>query len=97
MLNYGPFQDIRTGTNVMYWSMTGFGWGPGVSDSDGALYFGFTDGVQWGGSKGINYYALAVHPGDVTVVPEPISSVLFVTGAAMLTGRWYLRRKINYR
>jgi hypothetical protein len=53
-------------------------------------YFG-TQGVDYKGYNG--YYALAVRPGDVAVVPEPISSILFITGGATLAVRRYIKRK----
>ncbi len=77
LLNRGPFQNI----GGMPWSMTGYAPGPG-SGTDDRLYFIFADGAQWGGGKGGSHEALAVMDG-MAVVPESISSILFLTGGVL--------------
>ncbi len=45
--------------------------------------------VGWGNIAG-QTHAFIMTP---TIVPEPISSILFVTGGTLLAGRRYLKRK----
>ena len=71
-----------------YWSVT-----ESAANPDDAWFFGFSNGAQDYDHKYIGYYAIAVRPGDVAVVPEPISSILFVIGGIVLIGRRYLKRK----
>jgi hypothetical protein len=86
LTNKGPFNNLQ---EAFYWSdeytsNTIYGpWG-----------FYFMKGAQGTEGKGdaYQYYAIAVRPGDVIVVPEPISSTLFIIGAGVLAGRRYFRR-----
>lgn len=85
----GDFQNLQASD---YWSGTEY-----ADEAGSAWRFNTAYGVQEGMSKRKNnLYALAVRPGDVTVVPEPISSVLFVTGGMFLAGRGYIRKKHNH-
>jgi hypothetical protein len=83
-----PFNNIQDGT---YWSSTEY-------SSSFAYHLSFgTGGSVYGGGwqttrpKINSAYAWAVR--DITVVPEPISSILFFTGGSLLAGRRYLKRK----
>lgn len=50
--------------------------------------------IHFGDDATVPYASWAVREGDVpTVVPEPISSTLFVVGGALLAGQRCLRRK----
>lgn len=85
LTNTGDFQNLIA---IQYWSTLS-------SNPSYAWTFNFRYGLQEGTYAGATTFALAVRPGDVAVVPEPISSILFVTGGMLLAGRRYLRKKRN--
>ena len=85
LINKGDFQNLQPD---IYWSGVEYASDPG----NGAWSFTFAYGNHNTVFKTVGYYAIAVRPGDVAVVPEPISSILFLTGGATLIGRQYLRR-----
>jgi hypothetical protein len=90
LTNNGDFQTLQAGG---YWSGTQYAINPG-EETNYAWYFNTNAGDQGYSDKSHTLnYAIAVRPGDVTVVPEPISSILFLTGVATLIVRKYMRRK----
>lgn len=86
LTNTGDFQNLQLRD---YWSGTEYSANPNL-----AWVFNASGGNQnYDFKEGNVTYALAVRPGDVAVVPEPISSILFVTGGTLLAGRRFLKRK----
>lgn len=72
----GPFMNLQGG---WYWSGTEY-----AADTTGAWSFDMMAGTQSAGYKADNsYLGIAVRPFEA-VAPEPVSSVLFITGAATL-------------
>ncbi|MBI5055366.1 MAG: DUF1566 domain-containing protein [Nitrospirae bacterium] len=86
LTNRGNFRELQPG---YYWS--------GTEDAlytDQAWDFNTKTGRQDREWKDAFSFALAVRPGDALaappVAPEPISSILFITGGTLLAGRRYL-------
>lgn len=82
----GDFQNLQP---TYYWTGTTYATNPTQ-----AWDFQFNRGDQFIYDKigNYNFRSMAVMDG-MAVVPEPISSILFLTGGALLTGRKYIRRK----
>jgi len=80
----GVFTNVQAYT---YWSGTEF-------DSTNAWRFSFSSGDQAILGKNYSRYAWAVHDYTPTVVPEPVSSTLFLAGGATLVFRRWIKRKI---
>ena len=82
LTNTGPFSNLQPG---FYWSGTTYA--PSPSD---AWYFYFGYGNQGNFNKTLEFYAWAVRPGDIALVPVPGAVWLF-SGALALLGT--LRRR----
>jgi len=85
----GIFLDVRP---YMYWSGTEDG-----SDPFKAVRFNFSSGSQGTSAKTLARYAWAVRDGDSAppVVPEPLSSALFICGGITLGIQRYIRRRVE--
>lgn len=79
LTNTGGFQNLFS---TYYW--TGVAYGP--ASVDYAWFYGTNGGVQYVNSKFDEFYAWAVHPGDIgtPVVPEPGIWALSLLGAALM-------------
>lgn len=77
LTNSGPFANLQPG---VYWSGTEYA--PATSDAWG---FDFHYGGQGYGGKASGFYAWAVRPGDIALVPVPGAAWLF-GGALTLLG-----------
>ena len=83
--NTGDFQNLFAG---LYWSETEYYPDPGL-----AWHFNSNNGIQGFNVQQRLSYSIAVRDGNVTipVVPEPISSTLFLAGGSMLAFRRFTR------
>ena len=77
LTNSGPFSNVQSDA---YWSAT-----DAPYDSY-AWLFAFNIGYQGTYSNSLNYYAWAVHNGDVSAVPVPAAVWLFGSGLLGLVG-----------
>ena len=81
--------DLAKFTNLLasaYWSATEYA--PGTGD---AWSFSFSGGFQEEYGEGSQFYALAVSPGDVAVVPEAETYALMLAGLGLIG--WRVRRR----
>ncbi len=83
--NTGDFQNLSSGTS--YWSSTDY-----TANTNHAWFFNVSNGTQSHQNKGLNTFGVAVMDG-MAVVPEPVSSTLFLIGVATLGFR---RFRIKY-
>ena len=74
LTNTGPFSNVQSGANA-YWSATEHALAPLL-----AWDFYMNGGNQSFADKTDNYYAWAVHSGDVSAVPVPAAVWLFGSG-----------------
>jgi hypothetical protein len=81
MINTGPFQNLIEG---IYWLETEGLDAYAFDTSDGTLF------GMWG--RDHDHYGIAVFAGDVGVIPEPISSILFITGGVTLGFRRFRKK-----
>lgn len=84
----GPFSDLK---NYLYWSGT-----EDPADSANAWRFNFRYGTQDVNTKTSTRYVWAVRDGDITpaVAPEPVSTVLFLSGGGLLATQRLWRKKL---
>ena len=87
LTNTGPFSNVQSD---VYWSATEY-----APYTYNAWLFYFYDGYQLNLYKTYNYYAWAVHSGDVgaPAVPVPAAVWLFGSGLAGLLGMSRKRRR----
>jgi hypothetical protein len=85
LTNAGPFSNVQYN---FYWSATEY-----APNTSLAWIFNFSNGNQNYNYKTVNYYAWAVHAGDVGAVPVPAAVWLFGSGLIGLVGLGRQRRR----
>jgi len=76
LTNAGSFQNMQSSA---YWLGTEYALGP-----LNAWYFGTNGGGQNANAKSLQFYALAVRPGDVSPAPEPETYLMLLMGLGVV-------------